>query len=411
MGASEVKNKEGRKLIKMYQKKHRTLTQSKDDRHMLRLFNLYGGKKGFLDEREAKIFIRDVLFVCELTKEVPDLRATIDAIFTELDSTNSNRVLYQELLKPSWGKVQDLLHTVYGKMNKLQQINASGTESSGHLKDEPNHTLSLFPISHPVKVDSDSNLSESELEECCPPSFICPISTEIMNDPVILVETGTTYDRKYIEQWLQNNNTDPSTGLQLTSKEVLHVLALKNAIEEWKEDMKKKKEKKDAKERMKAQMDDHEKVEEAEKIDIPEIVEISERVHHGLTTMSQEKVKAMEEQLLWKSQELSDLQIESLELPEKLEKIEKIEKSEISEKSEKSERSERSEATFRTRIRIRVVHNEGRKEQLDFSNSLVEKDAKEEASLAGSLEILQNAKETSGDSSESSGHEVDEYAM
>jgi len=130
--------------------------------------------------------------------------------------------------------------------------------------------------------------------------------------------------------------------------------------------------------------------------------------------MSQEKDKAMEEQLLWKSQELSDLQIESLELPEKLEKIEKIEKiekSEISEKSEKSERSGRSEATFRTRIRIRVgVQNEGRKDQLDFSNSLVEKDA-EEASLAGSLEILQNAKETSGDSSESSGHEVDEYAM
>jgi len=247
MGASDSKNKEGRKLIKAYQKKHRSLSQSKDDRHMKRLFNLYGGKKGHLDEREAKLFIRDVLFVCEMTKEVPDLQSTIDAIFHELDPTNSNKLQYQELLKPSWGKVQDLLHTVYAKMNLNVLTN---TDSSGSLKNSPkmprdpnagtpstSSSPGCFPPLVRKKLDDSTDLSESDFEDCCPPSFICPISTEIMTDPVILVETKTTYDRKSIEQWLLQHTTDPSTGLEIKSKEILPVLALKNAIEEWKNDM------------------------------------------------------------------------------------------------------------------------------------------------------------------------------
>jgi len=319
--ASEVKNKEGRKLIRVYQKKHRSLTQSKDDRHMLRLFNMYGGRKGYLDEREAKIFIRDVLFVCEISRELPDLQATIDAIFIELDTTHSNRVVYQELLKPSWGKVQDLLHTVYGKMNKLKNPNASETESLGKSSTfsstptTPTATPTATPttISQPpslrvTRVDSSNELSESELEECCPPSFICPISTEIMSDPVILVETGTTYDRKSIEQWLQNNSTDPSTGLQIKSKETLHILALKNAIEEWKEDMremqKMKKEKKEAREREKIERE-HEEQEKL-KNNIVEELEKGEELEKLENDIVEELEKAEKE----------EIQLEKLEIRE-----------------------------------------------------------------------------------------------
>jgi len=275
-GASDVRNKEGRKLIKAYQKKHRSLTESKDDRHMRRLFNSYGGKKGYLDEREAKLFIKDVLFVCEVTKE-PDLNATIEGIFHELDPLNTNRVAYQELLKPSWGKVQDLLHTVYSKINTLKNINSTDTSLQDTPISSPITTAMQTPTSsqpaffRPIKEHS-GDLSESELEDCCPPSFICPISQEMMTDPVILVETKTTYDRPSIEQWLQKHATDPSTGLEIKSKEILSVLALRNAIEEWtsntKEQQKKKKEHKEAKARERAEK---EKIkEEQEQIEMME---------------------------------------------------------------------------------------------------------------------------------------------
>jgi len=226
MGAAEGKNKEGRKLIKAYQKKHRSLTESKDSRHMRRLFNLYGGKKGYLDEREAKLFIKDVLFVCEMT-DIPDLDRTVNAVFKELDSTNTNRVNYSELLKPSWGKVQDLLNTVYGKVNK-NNLFPSSSESSMNVS-------ASAPAEENRRKNSDSSLSNSEFEKNCPPSFECPITNEIMSDPVILVASGKTYERKDIEVWLTLHNTDPLTNEVLASKELLPVLALKNAIEEWKE--------------------------------------------------------------------------------------------------------------------------------------------------------------------------------
>jgi U-box domain len=39
-----------------------------------------------------------------------------------------------------------------------------------------------------------------------PKSFICPITQEIMLDPVIVTSSGKTYERNAIEQWLKNNN-------------------------------------------------------------------------------------------------------------------------------------------------------------------------------------------------------------
>jgi len=214
---------------------------------MTRLFNLYGGKKGYLDYKEAKIFVRDVLIVCELLDELEDSDAIIDGIVQELDPHGANKVYLSELLKPSWGKVQDVLHTVSGKMSVLAKgINSQTDTNSNPLIPFPPPTTTLLPSVKEKKGD-DSSLSISEIEENCPPSFICPISTEIMTDPVILVETGTTYDRIYIQEWLQNHDSDPSTGLKLNSKEILPVLALKNAIEEWTDTLKSKQ--KDKKER------------------------------------------------------------------------------------------------------------------------------------------------------------------
>eukprot|EP01124_Arcella_intermedia_P014963 TRINITY_DN21503_c0_g1_i2.p1 TRINITY_DN21503_c0_g1~~TRINITY_DN21503_c0_g1_i2.p1 ORF type:complete len:313 (-),score=88.29 TRINITY_DN21503_c0_g1_i2:98-1036(-) len=231
MGNSEIKSKEGTKLIKSYQKKHRNLTQSSDDRHMKKLFNLYGGKKGYLDELQAKAFIKDVLIVSDLTSEIENLPETINLIFEELDSTNTKRVTYQELLKPTWAKVQELLNNAYSKMNTLK----TNTTAQPPPQPSPPTPQTLKPqpavFIDPVILEDADGL---ELEECCPPSFICPISQAIMSDPVLLIETGTTYDRPFIEKWFQTKNTDPSTGLEVKNKTLVSVLALKNSIEEWK---------------------------------------------------------------------------------------------------------------------------------------------------------------------------------
>ena len=62
-----------------------------------------------------------------------------------------------------------------------------------------------------------------------PPDFKCPISLEIMNDPVIC-EDGNSYERKHIEEWFKIKITSPLTGKTLSSASLTPNQTLKRAI-------------------------------------------------------------------------------------------------------------------------------------------------------------------------------------
>lgn len=68
-----------------------------------------------------------------------------------------------------------------------------------------------------------------------PQFFICPISLEIMRDPVTL-STGITYDRESIEKWLSNrkNSTCPMTKLPISSdSDLTPNHTLRRLIQSW----------------------------------------------------------------------------------------------------------------------------------------------------------------------------------
>ena len=66
-----------------------------------------------------------------------------------------------------------------------------------------------------------------------PDSFCCPISREIMSDPVVTYD-GQTYERKEIQEWFdRGNNTSPITNLQLKYLTLAPNHALRNAIQDW----------------------------------------------------------------------------------------------------------------------------------------------------------------------------------
>ncbi len=61
--------------------------------------------------------------------------------------------------------------------------------------------------------------------------FNCPISQQIMTDPVI-IEDGHSYQRDQIITWFYNHNTSPITGLTLSSLNVIPNISLRNQISE-----------------------------------------------------------------------------------------------------------------------------------------------------------------------------------
>jgi hypothetical protein len=84
-------------------------------------------------------------------------------------------------------------------------------------------------------MTANSTDSEYATAGSAPPDeFCCPISHELMRDPVIVCETGMSYDRETISTWLTSHDIDPSTGIDLGTKKALAPnVALRNAIQQW----------------------------------------------------------------------------------------------------------------------------------------------------------------------------------
>ena len=71
--------------------------------------------------------------------------------------------------------------------------------------------------------------SEASEAEEVPDDYICPITAEIMTDPVTTVD-GFTYERTAISEWLRTKDTSPFTGATLESKTVIPNLSLRSMI-------------------------------------------------------------------------------------------------------------------------------------------------------------------------------------
>lgn len=86
-----------------------------------------------------------------------------------------------------------------------------------------------------------SRRSTAELELPVPPEFRCPISLELMRDPVV-GPTGITYDRAGIEAWLlaagagktaAASSTCPVTKGDLRADDLVPNHALRRVIQAW----------------------------------------------------------------------------------------------------------------------------------------------------------------------------------
>ena len=64
-----------------------------------------------------------------------------------------------------------------------------------------------------------------------PSEIVCPITTELMREPVLAAD-GHTYERAAIEEWFANHSTSPLTGEELDDTRVMPNHAVR-AIARW----------------------------------------------------------------------------------------------------------------------------------------------------------------------------------
>ena len=82
-----------------------------------------------------------------------------------------------------------------------------------------------------MRIQEQMELDEN-VEEEIPEEFKCPISLDLMQDPVLAAD-GHSYDRAQIESWFRTSHTSPNTRLRLNTLALYPNIELRNRINSW----------------------------------------------------------------------------------------------------------------------------------------------------------------------------------
>ncbi|CAM8889172.1 unnamed protein product [Rhodiola kirilowii] len=81
--------------------------------------------------------------------------------------------------------------------------------------------------------DIDDYMSSQSINTNIPDEYKCPVSLDLMRDPVI-VASGHTYDRNSIAQWINSgHHTCPKSGQKLIHMALIPNYALKSLVHQW----------------------------------------------------------------------------------------------------------------------------------------------------------------------------------
>ncbi|XP_042487146.1 U-box domain-containing protein 10-like [Macadamia integrifolia] len=124
----------------------------------------------------------------------------------------------------------DIAPKVNGKMGHNMEQKMHKLERSKRLSELFNEADSDKEDDMATKTSEETKKPDSVV---IPDDFRCPISLELMRDPVI-VATGQTYERSYIQRWIDcGNRTCPKTQQKLQNLTLTPNYVLRSLIAQW----------------------------------------------------------------------------------------------------------------------------------------------------------------------------------
>lgn len=167
--------------------------------------------------------------------ETQDMELAMDmmVVFSRNDERNADDAIIERLAK----KLE--LHTAAELKAETMAVRKLVKAKGKNVTQQVVELLARFK--QIAGVDENSILDGPALVRCLekskslliPHEFLCPISLEIMADPVIIA-TGQTYERDSIQKWLNSGHrTCPKTGQKLNHTTVAPNFALRNLIQQW----------------------------------------------------------------------------------------------------------------------------------------------------------------------------------
>ncbi|KAI5082188.1 hypothetical protein GOP47_0001931 [Adiantum capillus-veneris] len=123
----------------------------------------------------------------------------------------------------------------------LESLQMEVEEASANKQQEEafymEQILTLLSVPTPTQVSFKDRSFETGFEEEEPPlpSFFCPFTKAVMEEPV-MIATGNTFEHSWIQRWFDSGETiDPISRLPLPNLTLRPNVQLKKIIEEWRE--------------------------------------------------------------------------------------------------------------------------------------------------------------------------------
>ncbi|MCO5590465.1 hypothetical protein L7F22_044435 [Adiantum nelumboides] len=166
----------------------------------------------------------------------------VEKIETDLRQRRSDEVAMNNLIMDIAAAV-GLPSGVAERKKVLESLQMEIEEASADKKNEEVFymeqilTLLSAPTPTPTRVSFKDRSFDTEFEEDEPPlpSFFCPFTKAIMEDPV-MIASGNTFERSWIQNWFDSGETtDPISRLPLPNLSLRPNIQLQKIIEEWHE--------------------------------------------------------------------------------------------------------------------------------------------------------------------------------
>lgn len=237
---------------------HKTYFQPDEDKEILNQWRIALGENRILDVSTPKACIdvmlgaialvsgsRNLEEYCEDMKDrgqteerVKEVRNALKGLTPEFLRDNTVRFGGKEFVKVEKKNIEKEKKQEIKKEEVKNEEEVQKPQPIKKVKDEGNivelkKELSQVEHSEEEKVlKNRMNALKGLFKGKIPTEFFCPITQEILIDPV-MVQDGNTYERKAIELWFQKHSTSPLTNEVLISKNLLPNLALKKLIHDY----------------------------------------------------------------------------------------------------------------------------------------------------------------------------------
>lgn len=165
-----------------------------------------------------------------------ELAMDIMVVFSEKDDRNVDIAILERLAnKLELRTILDLKAETVAVRQLITGKDVRNAESICQITNLLGKLKQIAGVDETIELDGpiSSKILQRNQSLLIPHEFLCPITLEIMVDPVI-VATGQTYERESIQKWLNSNHrTCPKTGQTLDHLSLAPNFALRNLILQW----------------------------------------------------------------------------------------------------------------------------------------------------------------------------------